>query len=166
MSRLTTGDRALAAFGEGGAGEPTISRLKFYFYKFFSEFEMFKVELQFEVTCALVPPPLWQLSAWLVSSKACSSLPAAKTWISNDSQRSHQILVELFKVAGDDWYGERHDQHTTDSAHASHKLDQEAKIISISFQLFVQRYFRFRFPMRPCQEGSLGRYHRSQRLSL
>ena len=89
----------------------------------------------------------------------CQNIKSLKTYF------AHQVFVELFKVASDDWYRERHDKHSTDGTHAAHKLESKRlkDIISISFEVFVQRCLRF--PMLPCQGGSLERYHRSQQLS-
>ena len=130
MRRLTTGERALATFGEGGAGDPRISRLPFelfsiYFWiGFYSQLlretlaiqespsfylthlgfchgikescwksKLFSFSFFLMFTCEPAPPPLWQLSTWLVSSKACSSLPAVQTWI-------YQTSLDLLSSPG------------------------------------------------------------------
>ena len=57
---------------------------------------------------------------------------------------SHQVLVELLKVAGDDGDGEGHDQHPADGTHAPNKLDSTKILfhfVIISIEMLVQRCF-------------------------
>ena len=155
VRRLTTGDRALAAFGEGGAGEPRISRLPFVLVLTFFPFLFFNF---FSLFCFLTFFP-WNLLLMKYlrtrSSSSLATLSVARlfrslfflAWqqkLENFLHFSHQVLVELLKVAGDDGDGEGHDQHPADGTHAPNKLDSTQILfhfVIISIEMLVQRSF-------------------------
>ena len=104
--------------------------------------------IDIDFTSLFAPPPLWQLSKWLVSSTACSSSPEKEPTGQNwkyfscenwTRSHSHQIFVELLKVAGNDGDGEGHDQHPADGTHTPHQLE----IWGLRSQNFQVTFFHF-----------------------
>ena len=147
VRRLTTGDRALAAFGEGGAGEPRISRLTFVFY--FFPFFVFNFFFPWNL---LLMKYLRTRSSSSLATLSVARLFRSLFFLAWQQKLekylflhfSHQVLVELLKVAGDDGDGEGHDQHPADGTHAPNKLDSTKILfhfLIISIEMLVQRCF-------------------------